>query len=99
MTMETKSIARLDRCVNLAADFGCLRAVEADVTETFDALNKAIDMYMASLSWLPLENRPTREVIVRIMIRNSFLAYRFSLGELTVEDLPDAFAALEISFP
>ena len=99
MTMETHSGALLDRCVNLAADFGCLRAVEADVTETFDALNKAIEMYLASLSWIPLENRPTREVIVRIMIRNSFLAYRFALGELSVEELPEAFASLEINFP
>ena len=99
MTMETKSGALLDRCVNLAADFGCLRAAEKDATKTFTDLNEAIDRFIESLGWLPVEERPERAQVVRMMVRNSFLMYRHALGELSVEELPEAFASLEINFP
>jgi hypothetical protein len=99
MANEKESSMLLDKCVRHAVDIGCIRAADKVATIAFANLKAAIDRYMESLTWLPVEDRPDRGHIQRVMIRNSFLAYQHAMGVLSVEDLPDAFAQLEITFP
>jgi hypothetical protein len=99
MATINQSAQLLDDCVELAIAVGTTRATEGDATEKLNELRQAIDEYIASTWFMPENERPSREHVTKVMVRNAYLSYLFTMGQLPVENVPEAFKILEQLHP
>ena len=99
MANINSSAALLDECVDVALNLGIMRAQEQDTTEQAEELGRAVDAYVASLWYMPEDERPTARQVSIVMVRNAYLAYLHEMGLLPLEQLPDAFKILEALYP
>lgn len=99
MAHTTESQALFDACNEQAIKVGRAMAATGSADAEIRELRIAITMYLDSIWYIPVDERPTPEQVVDLLMKGAYVTYLHALGAIQGETVGAAFNELCRSYP